>query len=87
MPVKLYSANISEMQTIASILPWLQVIFSVILVALVLLQQSDAGLGSAFGGGMSSDFHTKRGIEKKIFIGTIIVAILFILSTILALFV
>jgi len=45
----------------------------------VLLQQSDAGAGGAFGGGdgFSSGHHTKRGIERVLFVGTIIVSILF----------
>jgi len=45
----------------------------------VLLQQSEAGAGGAFGGGdgFSSGHHTKRGIERVLFVGTIIVSILF----------
>ncbi len=45
----------------------------------ILIQQTEAGLGTAFGGGdgFSSGHHTKRGSERTIFIGTIIIAILF----------
>ena len=76
------------MDILYSILPWIQVILSVILVTLILFQQSDAGLGSSFGGGDgSATFNTKRGLEKTIFIATIVVAILWVLTDILTLFV
>lgn len=69
-------------------LPWIQIILSVVLVAFILLQQSDAGLGAAFGGGDSgATFNKKRGLEKIIFIATIIIAILWVLVAVLALFI
>ena len=74
------------MEMLASILPWIQVGLSVVLIALVLIQQNEASLGSAFGGASASFAHTKRGLERTIFIATIIVAILFIVSAIVALF-
>ena len=56
-----------------------QIVLSVLLMIGVLLQQSEAGLGGAFGGGdgFSSGNHSKRGAEKYIFVGTIIISILF----------
>lgn len=65
---------------ITEVLPYVQIILSVLLVLGILLQQSEAGLGGAFGGGdgFSSGYHTKRGAEKFIFIATIVVAILFV---------
>ncbi|OHA58038.1 MAG: preprotein translocase subunit SecG [Candidatus Vogelbacteria bacterium RIFOXYD1_FULL_42_15] len=76
------------MQQLSVFLPYIQVILSVLLVGAILLQQSDAGLGSAFGGSRNANpFSTKRGLEKNLFIVTIILAILFIASTILALFI
>jgi protein translocase SecG subunit len=73
----------------ASILPYIQIVLSVLLVGGVLLQQSEAGMGGAFGGGdgFSSGTHSKRGAEKIIFIGTIIVAILFAAASFIILFV
>lgn len=61
------------------IISYSQIILSVLLIIGVLLQQSEAGLGGAFGGGdgFSSGTHTKRGAEKILFISTIIIAILF----------
>ena len=75
------------MTPLASILPWIQIIISVILVVLILIQQSEAGMGSAFGQSQSVGFHQKRGLEKKLMIVTIVVAVLFALSAIIALFV
>lgn len=76
------------MTTLASVLPWIQVVLSILLIGAVLLQQSEAGLGGTFGG--SSDaavFRTKRGLEKQLFIGTIILSILFAVSALAALFI
>ncbi len=81
-------ANIQPMELIGSILPYVQVGLSIILIGLVLLQQNDASLGTAFGGGESAgSFHKKRGLEKTFFTATIIVAILFVGSAVLALFI
>lgn len=74
------------MQTLASLLPYIQIGLSVLLVAAILLQQSAAGLGGAFGGdNFSAGFHTKRGFEKTLFIASIIIATLFVISTLVAL--
>lgn len=71
---------------ISNILPIIQIILSVLIIAAILLQQSDAGVGGAFGGGEGSGTeHTRRGFEKTLFNGTIILAILFALSAVLAL--
>lgn len=68
-------------------LPYIQIVLSVLLVIGVLLQQSEAGLGSGFGGGdsFSSTHHTKRGAEKTIFISTLVVAVLFVVTILLTL--
>jgi protein translocase SecG subunit len=65
-----------------SLLPYIQIIISVILIALILLQRTGAQVGGAFGGSdnLSSAYHTRRGFEKGLFIATIILAILFGLS-------
>ncbi|HEY4508921.1 MAG TPA: preprotein translocase subunit SecG [Candidatus Paceibacterota bacterium] len=69
--------------SLAESIPYIQIVLSVLLIGGVLLQQTDAGLGGAFGGGdgFSSGHHTKRGAEKVIFIGTIVVAILFAVTS------
>ncbi len=75
------------MSFLAPFLPWIQIIISALLVAAILLQQSDASLGSAFGQSGGGGFHEKRGLEKQLFIGTIILGVLFALSALAALFV
>ncbi|MBI3633041.1 MAG: preprotein translocase subunit SecG [Candidatus Vogelbacteria bacterium] len=76
------------MATIVKLLPWVQILLSIVLVVLVMLQQSEAGLG-AWSGGTSgaNNFRSKRGAEKFIFMATVVVALAFILSAIAALFV
>ncbi len=68
-----------------SILPYIQIIISVILVALILLQRTGAQVGGAFGGSdnLSSAYHTRRGVEKGLFIATIILAIIFAVSALI----
>lgn len=69
-----------------SILSIIQIVLGALLIAAILMQQSEAGLGAAFGGSGDAGFkHTRRGVEKIIFNGTIIIAILFALSSIVAL--
>jgi len=72
------------MQLIAKILPYAQIVFSVVLVIAILLQQSGAGLGGALGGGDDTFHHTRRGFEKFLFYLSITTGILFALSAFLA---
>jgi protein translocase SecG subunit len=66
-------------------LPYIQIVLAVILIGLILLQHSDASIGSAFGGdSLGGAGHTRRGPEKAIFITTIVVAILFVASAFIA---
>lgn len=70
---------------LASALPIIQIVISVLLVGAILLQQSEAGLGGAFGGAAGSNpFRTKRGAEKVLFIATIILGVLFLAATLLS---
>jgi len=75
------------MELISNILPWVQVILSVLLVGAILLQRSSADTGGALGGGegIGSVYHTKRGLEKIIFNATILIALLFAASAFVAL--
>ncbi|HYC34205.1 MAG TPA: preprotein translocase subunit SecG [Candidatus Paceibacterota bacterium] len=68
-------------------LSYIQIVLSVVLTALILLQYSEAGAGSAFGGGdnFNSGFHTRRGFEKTVFFATIICGVLFAVSAFVAL--
>lgn len=61
----------------ANLIPIAQIIIAVLLVALILLQQRGAGLGSAFG--QSGGFYaTQRGLQKKIYWATIVLAVIFV---------
>mgnify|MGYP001599037173 CR=1 FL=1 len=70
---------------VAKILPYAQIILSVILVTAILLQQTSAGVGGALGGNDSGGFHsTRRGFEKFLFYLSIGCGILFALFALLA---
>jgi len=56
-----------------------QIILGLLLIVLVLLQSKGTGLGSTFGGDMGF-YGTKRGAEKMLFITTIVLAVLFLIS-------
>ena len=53
-----------------------QIAVSVLLIAAVLLQQRGTGLSATFGG-EGNIYRTKRGIEKGLYIVTIVLAIVF----------
>ncbi len=67
------------------ILPFLQIIISILLITTILLQQGGTAMGAAFGGG--EGFHTeKRGMEKTLFWGSIVLGIIFIFLAVTNLF-
>ena len=63
----------------------LQIIFAIILISFILLQQRGSGLGMTFGG-EGNVYRSRRGIEKILFYGTIVVAVLFGVAAILTVF-
>jgi len=71
---------------LANFLTIVQMIVSVLLIISVLLQQRGAG-GSAITGGGETSYHTKRGMEKVIFIATIFLAAIFLITALANLFV
>jgi len=58
-----------------------QILISVLLIAVILLQPKSGGLGTAFGGGELR--LSKRGPEKIVFVATILLVTLFLLGAIL----
>jgi protein translocase SecG subunit len=71
----------------SNILSYIQIALSLLLIAGVLLQRSEAGLGSAFGAdGMNMPRYARRGFEKTLFIGTIGIAVLFAATAFATLF-
>ena len=64
------------MNTILSIS---QIAVSILLIASILFQQRGTALGSAFGGGEGGGFYaTRRGIQQKMFLVTIVLGVLFV---------
>ena len=56
----------------------LQIIVSVALVILILLQERSAGLSGIFGGEGGGFYQTRRGLEKVIFYATVILTAVFV---------
>lgn len=54
----------------------IQLILAVALIITVLMQNRGGGLSGIFGGS-SNVFVSKRGMEKKLFVSTIVISILF----------
>jgi protein translocase SecG subunit len=54
----------------------IQIVLSILLITVIILQAKGTGLGASFGAGNS--FHTKRGAEKFLFTATIVLAVSFV---------
>jgi preprotein translocase subunit SecG len=59
-----------------------QIVTSLAIIVLVLLQAKDAGLSSMFGGSDMGVYRTRRGVEKTMFNATIGLSIFFALLSI-----
>jgi len=58
-------------------LPYIQLVLAILIIIAVLLQQTGASLGGAFGGdNFSAGYHTRRGMEKNLFYTTIVMGVL-----------
>ncbi len=74
------------MEPFTGILPYVQIVLSILIVITVILQQRGSSIGGAFGGDdSSSTFNTRRGAEKFLFRASIVLGILFGLSAFIAL--
>lgn len=72
--------------TLGGLLPYIQLVLSVLIIISVLLQQTGASLGGAFGGdNFSAGYHTRRGLEKNLFYATIVMGVLLGVSSFIAL--
>ena len=56
----------------------IQIAIAIILVVLILLQERSAGLSGIFGGEGGGYYQTRRGLEKIVFVSTIVLAIIFV---------
>ena len=76
------------MEIVRTILPYAQIILSIVLVAAILLQQRGTSIGGAFGGdNFSATYHKRRGAELFLYRLSVVTAILFVASTFLSLIV
>jgi preprotein translocase subunit SecG len=64
-----------------------QIVIAVAMTALVLLQAKDAGLSSMFGGSDMGVYRTRRGVEKTMFNATIGLAVVYVLVSMVTVFV
>ena len=60
-----------------------QLVIALLLIVAILLQQRGTGLGSTFGG-EGGIYRSKRGVERILFIATIVLAALFAINAIAA---
>lgn len=69
------------------ILAVIQIIIAIIIIGLILLQERSSGLSGIFGGegGGGGFYQTRRGMEKVIFVSTIVFSVIFIALAILQL--
>lgn len=63
---------------------YLEIIISILLIAAILLQTRGQGLSSSFGGG-GEFYRSKRGLEKLLFWATILLTVLFLVTSIVSL--
>lgn len=60
--------------------PILQIVISLVVIVLVLVQERSGSMSGIFGGGGSgTPYYTRRGVEKGIFYATIVAVALFAL--------
>lgn len=62
----------------------IQIILGVLLIIVVLLQQKGSGMGTTFGGDLGF-YRTKRGAERLLFYATIVLSVVFIISSLVGL--
>ncbi len=60
----------------------LHMLVALSLAGLILMQNSKGGLGSAFGGGMEH-YRTKRGAERVVFSATMVLVLVFLITSII----
>ncbi len=53
------------------------------LIASILMQSRGSGLGATFGGGDTSSFRTRRGVEQRLYQFTIALSVLFVVISML----
>ena len=75
----------TQMETLKALLPYAEIVLSLLLIIGIVLQNRGASLGGAFGGdNFASTFYKRRGAEKFLFNATIAIAILFVATAALS---
>ncbi len=64
----------------------IQIILSVVIVALILLQERSSGMSGLLGGGGAGFYQARRGMERAIFYSTIVLSVAFVGLAILELY-
>lgn len=62
----------------------IQIVVAILLMIAILMQNKGGGLGGVFGGDGGNVYMTKRGFEKKLFIATIVLSVIFIMVSFLS---
>ena len=65
----------------------IQIIVAVALIILILLQERSAGLSAIFGGGEEGSYFVRRGMERLIFLATIVLAVILVGLSLTSLFI
>lgn len=60
----------------------IQIVISISMVVIILMQTRSAGMGNIFGGGGGSSFKSRRGTEAMLFNGTIVLGVFFAVNSI-----
>jgi preprotein translocase subunit SecG len=65
----------------------IQIILSVVIITLILLQERSSGMSGLLGGSGEGYYQARRGMEKIIFYSTIVLAVVFVVLAIYQLFI
>ncbi len=65
----------------------IQIILSVVIIALILLQERSSGMSGLLGGSGEGYYQARRGMEKLIFYSTIVLAVIFVALAVWQLFI
>jgi preprotein translocase subunit SecG len=62
-----------------------QIVLAITLITVILMQVKSASLGSAFGGSDASIYTSRRGIDRILFQFTIILSVVFLVTSVIVL--
>ena len=64
--------------SISEVLNVIQILVALTVIGAVILQAKGAGLGNIFGGAGAESYRTRRGLERSLFRGTIVLMLVFV---------